>query len=715
MATAQKKPSLPKYTHWILLGMAFIVVAIFVVILLMPSKQTPNVAITVDQTPKIKMDPDRVIINDAELNRTTKSDIKITSGNSVRIYDVALSQTDPDLKLLDTCRDLGILEPNLNYCNITLSWAPSKYTTEFETQIIITYGPKNGPDSLKQRERITVSLSTIRERVAELKPEKTDTSWFENIVPELPKIEEAKKQPEPTIVEENCLRFASRSYDLSGRPNGWIVPAAGHYNYYGFADTKCEKPLGEYDPYTGFIYSPSLDNPAQKIGTDAERVNSGKIAESTLMPQLNSPTHGKKSQQQSIDFATIVAARAAAVAKNTDPEKKGFAANRLPGAGDHEKSEFVPISITSGAQVSSLPKNNKYVLRQFKPIPAVIVSDIRVESQTINKLPVQAVVERNVYADNERTIVIPTGTLMLGRVTDNAPGRYKAIGKIQIDWYRFVRPDGAEFNFPSNQPFSADAQGRIGVPGRGSTDYMEEFVMPMITSLVPAAVNLIAPISDKFVNQIDLNNNTVTQSGNMRSSELAKQEIISSWNRVAQKLVTDMMDNTTPPFIVPAGTRITVYSPRDLIVRFSDEAFGDLKTTSADFGTIAAAQINENDNVGQVRSTMVNGIAATTNESMAKSFATGMEKYIPSDLAALQSGIDPYAKKEKAPDIDKQIFGGSGGGSMNFGGASAGGALCEDGTPPNQFGCCAGEEWTPAESACCPTNDPTGPCFPPMQ
>ena len=157
---------------------------------------------------------------------------------------------------------------------------------------------------------------------------------------------------------------------------------------------------------------------------------------------------------------------------------------------------------------------------------------------------------------------------MLGYVTGDLPGPYKAIGRMQINWYQFIRPDGVEFNFNdrANQPFAGDAQGRVGVPGRGSTDYMEQFIMPMLTAIVPAAVNLIAPVSDAFVNQIDLDNNTVVQSGTVRSSELAKNEIITAWNQVAQKLLVDMMDNTVPPFTIAAGTRITVYSPEDLIV-----------------------------------------------------------------------------------------------------------------------------------------------------
>ena len=234
---------------------------------------------------------------------------------------------------------------------------------------------------------------------------------------------------------------------------------------------------------------------------------------------------------------------------------------------------------TSGEAVfSSEPYDRKFVLRQYKPIPATIVSEVRADpslygckadgsciSQT---LPVRATVDRNVYADDGRTIVIPTGTLMLGYVTGELPGPYKSIGRMDIKWYQFILPSGVEFNFNDNSsmPFSGDSQGRQGVPGHGSTDYVEQLVMPMLTAIVPAAVNMIAPISDAFINQIDLDNNTVVQSGTIRSSELAKNEIITAWNQVAQKLIVDAMDNTIPPFSIAAGTRITVYSPTDLVI-----------------------------------------------------------------------------------------------------------------------------------------------------
>ena len=248
-------------------------------------------------------------------------------------------------------------------------------------------------------------------------------------------------------------------------------------------------------------------------------------------------------------------------------------------------------------------------------------------------LPVRATVDRNVYSDNGRTVIIPTGTLMLGYVTGDLPGPYKAVGRMQIQWYQFIRPDGVEFNFTDSdkQPFSADSQGRKGVPGHGNTDYLQQFVMPMLTAIVPAAVNLIAPVSDAFVNQIDLDNNTVVQSGTVRSSELAKNEIITAWNNVATKLLVDMMDNTTPPFSIAAGTRITVFSPVDLFVTCGDpETAGGKKCAIKEYptgdkkkrGKIAQDLRTDNQTteelIGQVRSMLVENIRDFCKESTDK-------------------------------------------------------------------------------------------------
>ena len=132
--------------------------------------------------------------------------------------------------------------------------------------------------------------------------------------------------------------------------------------------------------------------------------------------------------------------------------------------------------------------------------------------------------------------------------------------------------------------------------------------MPMLTAIVPAAVNMIAPIADTFVNQIDLDNNTVVQSGTVRSSELAKNEIITAWNQVAQKLLVDAMDNTIPPFSIAAGTRITVFSPTDLVITCGND---NTKECSVENVTKASNTADERN----VRNDQWNKNAPTVNYS----------------------------------------------------------------------------------------------------
>ena len=376
------------------------------------------------------------------------------------------------------------------------------------------------------------------------------------------------------VPSEACSDFAMPGYNLSGVQSGWIRPSGGAYYYHPFSDTECKNPTGTYNPDNGIITD--IKNPAQKIGTDAEHIGYTTIQNGTL-PQLSNPATERnvnKAYQLTTEEISSLAASQSTNGQNGTNFSGRIKLNEAP------KSAVI-IGTSGSAVFSSDPFDRKFVLRQYKPIPATIVSEVRADPSLYGcttdaqgqtscngqTLPVRATVDRNVYSDDGRTVVIPTGTLMLGYVTGDIPGPYKTVGRMQINWYQFILPNGVEFNFSTiNAPFSGDSQGRAGVPGHGSTDYVEQLVMPMLTAIVPAAVNMIAPIADTFINQIDLDNNTVVQSGTVRSSELAKQEVITAWNQVAQKLIVDAMDNTIPPFSIAAGTRITVYSPMDLVI-----------------------------------------------------------------------------------------------------------------------------------------------------
>ena len=426
-------------------------------------------------------------------------------------------------------------------------------------------------------------------------------------------------EPAPTPrASESCSDFAFPGYDSNGVQIGWIKPERGAYYFHPFSDKDCKNATGIYNPASGIITD---INGGNRIGTDAEHIGRA-IASGAAIPALNDAPNARRATVQTTDIVNIPSGgMAKIVAKQPDTEVT------------YDTTDISPV-------VSTQPYDRTFILRQYKPIPATIVSDVRADTaldrQNVH-FPVRATVDRNVYSDNGRTIIIPTGTLMLGFVEGEVPGPYKAIGRMNIKWYQFVLPNGVEFNFDNNEPVSADAQGRIGVPGRGSTDYMEQFVMPMLTAIVPAAVNMIAPVADKFVNQIDLDNNTVVQSGTMRSSELAKNEIITAWNQVAQKLLVDMMDNTVPPFSIPAGTRITVYSPNDLMVACTTndkcKVRFDKANTKRKNPTWSVTPANDGSWVGQARSFNMEQYCAQDSKGI-----WGINKSIPASEITKGSG-----------------------------------------------------------------------------
>lgn len=595
----------PKHIQWLLLAAAFVVVLILLT-LLMTRRDAEELTTVEDVAIQLNIEPDTIDWTNVTVGETKTATIKLSASAPVKIMDVRLSENATGIsEPQQTCTPLTI--DTQIVCQIVLTYRPMTAADMHAAAVYIDWRGANEPDSMKQTARINLALGAEKiqlpepepvpvaepepvatpepEPIAEPEPIKTPDATpaykqeikrdLESIAPSAPltfndtvsattsaPVEDT--EPEYVRPSEACSDFAMPGYNLSGVQSGWIRPSGGAYYFHPFSDKECKNPTGVYNPDNGIITD--INNPAQKIGTDAEHIGYTTIQNGTL-PQLSNPAT-TKTVNKAVQLTTdqLIGANA------TAPSGNGF--KRLV---EPAPTDDVIIGTSGTAVFSSDPFDRKFVLRQYKPIPATIVSEVRADPSLYGcdsagvcsgqTLPVRATVDRNVYADDGRTVVIPTGTLMLGYVTGELPGPYKSIGRMKINWYQFILPSGVEFNFNvDNAPFSGDSQGRAGVPGHGSTDYVEQLVMPMLTAIVPAAVNMIAPIADTFINQIDLDNNTVVQSGTVRSSELAKQEVITAWNQVAQKLIVDALDNTVPPFSIAAGTRITVYSPQDLVI-----------------------------------------------------------------------------------------------------------------------------------------------------
>ncbi|MDR0967283.1 MAG: hypothetical protein LBL75_00395, partial [Rickettsiales bacterium] len=241
-------------------------------------------------------------------------------------------------------------------------------------------------------------------------------------------------------------------------------------------------------------------------------------------------------------------------------------------------------------------------------------------------------------------------------------------------------------------------------------------------------------------------------------------EIITTWNKVAQKLMVDMMDNTVPPFSVAAGTRITVFSPRDLIVNFCDKVGGacgvdgdgkPINLTASSYAKAKASdakpKYNDGSWAGQVRSfnmeqycekngtTYTGGLtSSTTAETLIQAgidYRTAVaycqslqytainnakqEAYYNSQIGTLPAmGTTEYNQQVlgleyNADGTIKNPFAKEVVPAATTTTTSA--LTCEDGALPDLNGCCTGEVYTDMGDQgfnCCPSSG--GDCFPPL-
>ena len=759
----------PKHIQWLLLGAAFIVVLILLTLLVTGNKPKSTAKIKDEVQVKITLSENTIDWASVRVGTKKTETISVKTTAPAKV-SMAQNKSVDGFKAKTTCTDAAIINSKIS-CNIFLEYEPTVAAKPETVVLSVSYRGETEPKEMDAAEKITVVLGAEAPERVELpkpvsvpEPKKEEPVYvasepaveierdIKTIAPSDPFADEIKlpapeiKMPEVARPSASCSDFAFPGYDTYGTQIGWIKPERGGYYFYPFADKNCKNATGIYNPSTGIITDINVSG--KKIGTDAEHINSALAT--GLVPTLSESPRARTNQRASGSssggtMGKIVLAPAPVedvIYDTTDPD----------------------------VVVSSQPYDRTFILRQYKPIPATIVSDVRADTALERDnlhFPVRATVDRNVYSDNGRTIIIPTGTLLLGYVTSDVPGPYKAIGRMNIKWYQFVLPNGVEFNFSNedDDPISADAQGRVGVPGRGSTDYLEQFVMPMLTSIVPAAVNMIAPVADKFVNQIDLDNNTVVQSGTMRSSELAKNEIITAWNQVAQKLLVDMMDNTVPPFTIPAGTRITVYSPRDLMVACTtnkkcmvrEPSMASRRTPSWDIRVdyndgswIGQARsfdlkqycTQDNNGVWVVDSGRIEDISKKSNYSYSTVLAYCQSlNYVAINnarqAAIYQNQQDPTNKNSVAStganpskgiytkEYNEQVLGlkyNDDGSIQNpftqskdTKAAAEAVIKCEDGTNPDANGCCTGEIYTDMGDQgfnCCPQTG--GDCFPPI-
>lgn len=491
-------------------------------------------------------------------------------------------------------------------CTINISWNPSARENK-SLFIIIKYQELNENEVAGENSaKVNVSLQSVEPVVAsdsssagedeffdEEEPvEDEEYSFDEDIAPV-----SNKREPAPvkkTVMPDNCKKYASKAYDFSGTFIGWVQ---GNKDVFS---PNCSAIIGTMED-DGMVIATGTGKVIGKGAVLDKKKSEERRIELTL-PLLDEVIQNVSAPAEP-DFEEIMSNRKIVKSYGYNERRTTIGDNediyrlqdKLGIYADQIKNK-IPFSIVDESQVSSLPKDERYVLRQSKPIPAVLNRPVYMSSETGGSQDITATVERNVFGGDGRTIIVPSGSQLIGVATYPTPGGIQAVQKINISWNRLIRPDGAEFDLGSVTNYSADAQGRAGVPGKNDTEYMQQlFVKPLLYSALPVAMEAIFPSSSKLVtrvkrsdgtyNTIDEATNIIDDGGdesdygyawnesqifaNMSSKDKMKAEVQQNFKSVMQKLIEDSSKQQIP-FTVPSGTRIQVFLNKDIMLRIDD-------------------------------------------------------------------------------------------------------------------------------------------------
>lgn len=209
--------------------------------------------------------------------------------------------------------------------------------------------------------------------------------------------------------------------------------------------------------------------------------------------------------------------------------------------------------------VSSWPVKMTNMILKDKAIPAVLVRSI---DSRYKDVPATAIVERHIYSEEGRNIIIPAGSRLIGKMS-GSPGT-NHVAKMELTWERLIRPDGGAFSF---QGTSGDAQGRGGVAAYLDEQLLAKYGKPILSSVVTSAISYLVASDDPVTTT---EGGTTTQSDRSKAADDARESFTDNMDQIFQQLI-DEATQTPPVVFVPAGTRITVFSNEDLWLRSEDD------------------------------------------------------------------------------------------------------------------------------------------------
>lgn len=231
----------------------------------------------------------------------------------------------------------------------------------------------------------------------------------------------------------------------------------------------------------------------------------------------------------------------------------------------------------SNSVVSTLRVDMSNMITGDKPIPAVLARSLI----SLGGAPITAIVERNIYADAGRNVIIPAGSRIIGGLTsgEDIEGASRFNGesggvKLEISWERIIRPDGIAFALNSDERQTADAQGRGGgILGYVDEQLIKKYTMPLVSTVAASAVAYMMAADEDATGQVE--------TSKQQAASDARQEFLSKMDEIIEEIM-EKKQEIQPVTYVPAGTRLIIYPLQDLWLRTTKDIEQGVESTIGD-------------------------------------------------------------------------------------------------------------------------------------
>lgn len=213
--------------------------------------------------------------------------------------------------------------------------------------------------------------------------------------------------------------------------------------------------------------------------------------------------------------------------------------------------------------MSTYPSDLSRVVTMDKPIPAVL--KIGIDTRFSNRAVAQ--VERDIFGGEGRLVVIPRGSTVIGNVGSSGSTGEE---KVQIQWTRIQRPDGAVFAI---EGYGGDAMGRPGAPADVDNRYLERYGMSLLTTVLNVGVTV--GLDGKQNVQNSSGGYSSGQSGTSYGGSAVVQQdaravATQQANQYLQGITNQLQQEgqqIAPIRTVPPGTRLTIFPNKDLFLK----------------------------------------------------------------------------------------------------------------------------------------------------